>query len=194
LSLSDAIGDPRFITPMDFRHYPKSTLIPADADTLWRIERGIVRTSTFNEQGKVTALGYWRTGDVVGQPLSALEILQIECITKVEAIPLQRDAWSFHLPAILRHSQLKAQLISYVMSESVPQRLVHVLRWLGSRFGVPLTEGLLIDLPLPHSAIGELIGSTRVTMTRTLGNLSKQNVLVQDKRSRIILLQPLETK
>jgi CRP-like cAMP-binding protein len=191
LSLSEARGDPRFMTSLDSRHYPKSMLIPADQDMLWRVERGIVRTSTLNEQGKITALGYWRTGDVVGQPLNALEILQIECITTVEATPLQRDAWSFHLPAILRHSQMKAQLISHVMNESVPQRLVHVLRWLGRRFGVPLPDGVLIDLPLSHTAMGELIGSTRVTMTRTLGNLSKQNILAQAKRSRIILLPPL---
>jgi CRP-like cAMP-binding protein len=174
--------------------YQKTNLIPAYEDRLWRIESGIVRTSTLNEQGKLTALGYWRTGDVVGQPLSVLEILQIECITKVEATPFQRDAWSFHLPAILRHSQLKTQLMSYVMHESVTQRLIYVLRWLGRRFGVPLPNGVLIDLPLSHSAIGELIGSTRVTTTRTLGELSKQNVLAQAKGSRIILLQQLETK
>jgi CRP-like cAMP-binding protein len=183
------MGKPLFMAHPGLSQYQKSNLISADEDRLWRIESGIVRTSTLNEQGKITALGYWHTGDVVGQPLSALEILQIECITKVKAIPLQSDAWSFHLPAILRHSQLKAQLMSYVMHESVPQRLVYVLRWLGSRFGVPLPDGLLIDLPLPHSAIGELIGCTRVTMTRTLGELSKQNVLAQARRSRIILLQ-----
>jgi CRP-like cAMP-binding protein len=187
------MSKPLFMAHPGLSPYQKSNLIPAYEDRLWRIESGIVRTSTLNEQGKLTALGYWHTGDVVGQPLSALKILQIECITKVEAIPLQSDAWSFHLPAILRHSQLKAQLISYVRHESVTQRLIYVLRWLGNRFGVPLRNGVLIDLPLSHSALGELIGSTRVTMTRTLGELSKQNVLVQDKRSRIILLQQRKT-
>jgi len=39
-------------------------------DVLWKIERGIVRTSTWNEDGTNVILGYWGPGDVVGSALS----------------------------------------------------------------------------------------------------------------------------
>jgi hypothetical protein len=38
-------------------------------------------------------------------------------------------------------------------------------------FGVPGNEGITIDLRLSHQAIAEAIGSTRVTITRLLGDL-----------------------
>jgi CRP-like cAMP-binding protein len=173
--------------------YGKSALIPAVKETLWLIESGIVRTTTSTEQGKVTALGYWSRGDVVGQPLNTLETLEIECITDVQAVPLLTDEWSSHLPAILRHSQRTTQLMSYVLNENIAQRLVNILGWLGSRFGVQLNNGLLIDLPMTHFALSELIGSTRVTVTRLLGGMVKEGVLLQYKRSRLLLLKDLNS-
>jgi CRP-like cAMP-binding protein len=173
--------------------YEQSYSIPAFQDTLWLINSGIVRTSTSTEKGRVTALGYWGVKDIVGQPLCTLNSLRIECITEVEAVPLSRDEWPQYLPAALQHSQRTTELISYVINENVTQRLVHILGWLGSRFGVPFKDGTLIDLPLTHSAIAELIGSTRVTVTRILGQMANESVLVQYKNGRLLLLKDMNS-
>ena len=50
--------------------------------------------------------------------------------------------------------------------------------------------GITIDLRLSHQAIAEAIGSTRVTITRLLGDL-RQSGLVQIDRKKITVLDPI---
>lgn len=175
------------------RSYRTSELIPVLKETLWLIQSGIVRTTTYTMQGKVTALGYWGKDNTVGHPLNTVETLQIECLTDVQVVPIFRDEWSLHLPAILHHSEQTTRLMSYVIQEHIAQRLVNVLGWLGSRFGVSVNSGLLIDLPLSHAALAELIGSTRVSVTRLLGKLAVEGAVFQHRKQRILLLKDLSS-
>jgi CRP/FNR family transcriptional regulator len=57
-------------------------------------------------------------------------------------------------------------------------------------FGVPGSEGITIDLRLSHQAIAEAIGSTRVTITRLLGDL-RNDGLVQIDRKKITVFDPI---
>ncbi len=43
-------------------------------------------------------------------------------------------------------------------------------------FGVPTKDGITIDLKLSHQEIAEAIGSTRVTVTRLLGDLRQEEM------------------
>jgi CRP/FNR family transcriptional regulator len=55
---------------------------------------------------------------------------------------------------------------------------------------VPGNEGITIDLRLSHQAIAEAIGSTRVTITRLLGDL-RQEGLLQIDRKKITVFDPI---
>jgi CRP-like cAMP-binding protein len=49
-------------------------------------------------------------------------------------------------------------------------------------FGTGGTTGVTIDLKLSHQAIAEAIGSTRVTVTRLLGDLRQENMISITKK------------
>lgn len=49
-------------------------------------------------------------------------------------------------------------------------------------FGIPSPSGITIDLKLSHQAIAEAIGSTRVTVTRLLGELRQENLITINKK------------
>jgi CRP-like cAMP-binding protein len=66
-------------------------LIPLQPNSLWRIERGVVRPLTWTETGTPVTLGYWGAGDVVGQPLSRISLYQIECLTSAEVSTTQGE-------------------------------------------------------------------------------------------------------
>jgi len=68
--------------------------IPHRQDVLWRIERSVVRTVTWSEEGTTIALGYWGPGDIIGYPLSRLAPYQIQCRTSVEMSVLPSDVWA----------------------------------------------------------------------------------------------------
>ena len=57
-------------------------------------------------------------------------------------------------------------------------------------FGVPTASGIMIDLKLSHQALAELIGSTRVTVTRLLGILRQKQVISISPEKKITIHNP----
>ncbi|ERN42617.1 catabolite gene activator and regulatory subunit of cAMP-dependent protein kinase [Rubidibacter lacunae KORDI 51-2] len=167
--------------------FSRSDLLPAQPEILWRVEWGVVRTITWNDDGTVVTLGYWGKGDVVGQPLTRLQPYQIECLTSVEVTAIPSHRWHQVLDAIVAHSWQSEELLSIVRYERVYKRLERLLTWLARKFGRSVATGELIDLRLTHQGIAELIGTTRVTVTRLLKELEAQGKIVRQQRHYIIL-------
>ncbi len=84
-------------------------------------------------------------------------------------------------------------MIEAINHRDSSSRLVGFLLLLCRDFGVSGSKGLTIDLPLSHQAIAEAIGSTRVTVTRLLGEL-KCSGLLAIGREKIIIIDPLALK
>jgi CRP-like cAMP-binding protein len=168
-----------------------SSFIPASDNGIWMIERGIARSLTWSDNGDQIVLGYWGAGEVVGHPLSQVDPYHLECVSMVEARLVPPEEWHRCVDAIMRHCQQSEQLLSLVAHDRVPYRLVRALQWLSARFSQHIAEGVLIDVPLTHVAIAELIGSSRVTVTRLLGKLKDNGLLIRHKQ-RLILKGDLE--
>jgi CRP/FNR family transcriptional regulator, global nitrogen regulator len=73
-------------------------------------------------------------------------------------------------------------MIETLAHRDMGSRLVSFLLILCRDFGVPASEGVTIDLKLSHQAIAEAIGSTRVTITRLLGDLRDSNAISIHKK------------
>ena len=81
-------------------------------------------------------------------------------------------------------------MIETLTHRDMSSRLVSFLLVLCRDFGVPGDRGITIDLRLSHQAIAEAIGSTRVTITRLLGDLRNAG-LVEIDRKKITVLDPI---
>lgn len=73
-------------------------------------------------------------------------------------------------------------MIETLAHRDMGSRLVSFLLILCRDFGVPTNEGIRIDLKLSHQAIAEAIGSTRVTVTRLLGDLRESDLIAIHKK------------
>jgi len=152
----------------------RGSSVPSQPDSVWKIERGVVRTVTWTEAGTPITLGYWGPGDVVGQPLSRVSPYQIECLTSVEASLVPAHLWHQVLDSILLHGQQVEELLSILHQERIPLRLLQILGWLAQKFGRQVDQGQLIDLRLTHQEIAGVIGTTRVTVSRLLKKLERE--------------------
>lgn len=161
-------------TPLDPRH------------SLWRIESGIVRSLTWLEDGTVVTLGLWKAGDVVGQALSSVEPYQIECLTKVEATPLSPSQWQPDPMLLLSHLQQMEELAVIRSHRKVDAMMLKLLNWLAKRFGREVETGNLIDLKVTHQDIADMLGTTRVTVTRILGQFEEQGVIERSLRKIVL--------
>ncbi len=75
-----------------------------------------------------------------------------------------------------------------IASLSVEQRLTHVILDLAGRFGRHTIDGnTVIDLPLTHEHLAEMVGSTRKTVTRMLSAL-REGEAIDLRRRRIVIL------
>ncbi|WP_058996573.1 Crp/Fnr family transcriptional regulator [Leptolyngbya sp. NIES-2104] len=167
------------------RSFQRREQIPLDLDVLWSIESGYVRTLTWDMTGTIVALGIWGKGDVVGRAFSKMNPYQIECLTPVEA--RQIDLADCSSERLFAHIQQVETLLSLANTRQVSTRLLRLLHWFAQRFGTVVDQGYLLNLPLTHQALSEFIGSTRVTVTRTLRELEDAGKLKQLRQHRILL-------
>jgi CRP-like cAMP-binding protein len=156
-------------------------------NSLWQIETGFVRTFTYLEDGTTVALGLWGSGDVVGASLSKIKPYQIECLTPVDATILLVVEEPKMIEILLSHIQQAEELMLIRSHKKVETMLIKLFAWLSQKFGAKVEQGRLIDMHLTHEDLAELVGSTRVTVTRILGQFEQEGLISRLSLHRIVL-------
>jgi len=72
---------------------------------------------------------------------------------------------------------------------AIPARLDRLLADFSDRYGVPESEGVLIDISLPHREIASIVGSTRESVTVRLNAMRREGTIEFVKR-RILVKRP----
>ena len=79
-------------------------------------------------------------------------------------------------------------LIEDLLNNSVNLRLYRTILELAKQFGKADGAATIIDFPLTHQRLADMIGSNRVTVTRKLHDLQDRGVVESRKNSTIVLL------
>jgi len=169
--------------------FSRREVMPTDHDVLWRIELGVVRTQTMNEDGVAITLGYWGVGDLIGYPLSKIKPYQIECLTDIKVTVLPLELWHKNINGLLNHIQQSEELLNIIHYQPVSLRLWKFLLWLSEKFGIEAEKGTLIDLCVTHQELAEVLNTTRVTITRVLKEFEAQGKIIRDKKAIILRSQ-----
>jgi CRP-like cAMP-binding protein len=159
--------------------------LPVKSDCILKIEQGVVRTLTWDEEGRTMTLGFWGKGEIVGQPLSRMKPYQIECLTPVQVSELLSES-PYLQDALLVHAWKSEELLSIIHHSCVLKRLWCLLEWLSLQFGQNTPNGRSLNLRLTHQTIAETIGTSRVTVTRLINQLERAG-----KLQRLCKLEPL---
>jgi CRP-like cAMP-binding protein len=169
--------------------FERRSLLPLRQDCLWKIEAGVVRTFTWLDDGTVITLGLWGRGDVVGRSLTQLALYRyrIECLTKVEAISLPEGSWHTVVEDLRIHIQQMEELSVIRNQKRAEIVLIKMLVWLAKKFGREVEKGYVLELRLTHQDLAELLGSTRVTITRLLQDLEKEGLIHRLPHKKILV-------
>ena len=177
----------------------KTIFFPGDpAERVYFLTKGAVKLSRVYEAGEEITVALLRENSVFGV-LSLItgdrsdRFYHAVAFTPVELISIQADQMN---QALKEHPELSTMMLRGLSSrilqtEMMIETLAH--RDMGSRlvsfllilcrdFGIPSSEGITVDLKLSHQAIAEAIGSTRVTVTRLLGDLREQSMISIHKK------------
>jgi len=175
--------------------YPKGALLfmeKQDSRGIFMLCNGQVKLSVSSSEGKTLILGIARAGEVLGLETvlarTPYEATAETCRPCQVAFVRRDDFLRFvahhpeAYPGIVR--QLSAsyggaceQLRNVGLSASMHERLGRLLLdWSGA--SKETKPGNKITLPLTHGEIGELIGTSRETVTRTFSQLRKHHLVL----------------
>ncbi len=169
------------------RQFHARSRLPLHQDILWEIESGAVRSITWLEDGAVVSPGIWGCGDVVGRLLSCSNPYELECLTLVTVVSTSPSDVPGDL--LIAHIHRLEELATIRSYRPMDVMLIKFLGWLAKQFGRVVNDGKLIDLRLTHKDIAELLGTTRVTVTRLLGQLEQQGLIQRHSMQKIVLAE-----
>jgi hypothetical protein len=104
-------------------------ILPLRNQNFWKIERGVVRTSTWLEDGTLIVLGLWGPGSFVGKTFEKINPYQVECLTPVQAIPfvsVDQQQLSSILLGHLQQTQELTVIRSYKRTDTMLSKNVGV--------------------------------------------------------------------
>ncbi|MFM7441527.1 MAG: Crp/Fnr family transcriptional regulator [Snowella sp.] len=185
--MTHSLIPPSFSRTKERWTFDARTNLPQKANDLWKINSGVVRGYTWLEDGSVITLGLWGEGEGVSKTFAQIQPYQLECLTEVEAflIPWQNSPENINI--LLSHIQSMQELVIIRSHKTVETMLMALFNWLGKKFGKETSQGQLIDLRLTHQDISDILGTTRVTVTRLLNQLEKQGVIERNPLHRFVL-------
>lgn len=172
---------------VQLRTFASGDLITLEADSYWLLRQGIVKTCTWTEEGTPITLGYWGKDDLIGQPLSLVYPFQVKCLTEVDALLIPREYIPKITDLIQSHIQQTEEMLYILRSHKMYQRLRRILLWLSQKFGQEMEIGQLIALRLTHQELAELVGATRVTVTKLINQLEQEGFLSRPERNAIVI-------
>jgi global nitrogen regulator NtcA len=185
----------------------KTIFFPGDpAERVYFLLKGAVKLSRVYEAGEEITVALLRENTVFGVlslitgqrsdrfyhavAFTAVELLSIPIEPMQKALKENPDLSMLMLQG-LSSRILQTEMMSETLAHrDMGSRLVSFLLILCRDFGLPGPNGITIDLKLSHQAIAEAIGSTRVTVTRLLGDL-RQDDMISIHKKKITVHNPI---
>ena len=174
--------------------YRANQLIPLHKDDIWIVYRGIVQTQTLHSNGDQSILGLIGPMMPLARRFSILESYSATALTDVD---LHRLNWSDvqDSPRLaMDMNQLLAKrlrqtesLLALLGKRQTSERLLGFLAFLAREFGQETPKGIFLDIRLTHQQIANIVGTTRVTVTRLFGIFKKEAILTRGTGHRLCL-------
>jgi len=168
--------------------------IPMSPQAVWIVCRGVVQLSTLYPSGDEALLGLAVSSMPFGLPLTLIYPYQAAALSdvdlmgltmaEVEQSPTLAQEIFYHLNRRLRQTEA---MLAMVGCRRVEDRLKQLLLLLQMEVGQPVAGGTRLSVRLTHQHLASAIGTTRVTVTRLLGQLREEGRLLIDESRHIIL-------
>jgi CRP/FNR family transcriptional regulator, cyclic AMP receptor protein len=170
------------------------------ASTLYVIASGRVRVVREAHEARALTVAYRGPGEVIGE--TAISDTQsyretASATEQAEAVRIPLSALrtllenqpgfaSVMLDLMLDRRLEAERRVESLLSRSVESRVAEFLIDAAARYGIPDSRGTLIGVKYTHQEIADYVGSTRETVTLTLGELKRRGLL-QFEHRRIVL-------
>lgn len=173
--------------------YAKGENIQLSPKSIYYVCNGLVKLSTICETGEEILTGLATSGMIFGAIMTPLNIYQATALADVELHSFYTQEIEFcplikeiFLSKIQQRLQ-QAEFLLYILGRrKVQDRLLYLLQLLKQIIGEPLPGGTRLTFRLTHEDMANACGTTRVTVTRLLGEFQEQGMISFDSQKHII--------
>lgn len=178
--------------------YGKGEEIPLLSQGVWGISRGFVQLIRVNPQGDETWLGWAAQDHFFGLWLTSLDSFKARALSDVylqwyslQEIEKSPQIAQNVLTQTVSRVRQNEQLLAIAGLKRVEDKLIALLRLLADSIGEKMNNGCSrITVRFTHQNLASAIGTTRVTVTRLLGDLQRDGLIFIDKQRHIIVQNP----
>jgi len=176
--------------------YDKGELIPLAQEGIWQVYRGIIQLSQFASSGDEILLGWVYPENFFGLWLTAnqLENYQARALSdvylrwyplvEIESSPTLSQ---LILGQVIHRMRQSEALLAIAGLKRVDERLQELLKLLAQEMGKSTAAGIRLNVRLTHQMLANAIGTTRVTITRLLGEFQAQGQIRFDGDRHLII-------
>ena len=175
-------------------HFDSGVKVPLLPDHIWIVVRGIVKLSCLNEQGDDVLLAIAGPNEPFGDPLTHLDLFEATTLDHCDLLgmSIQDVNTTPHLSsnlmkAMMQRTRQSEALIALLGLRGVENRVKSFLELLAEDYGQPCDQGLKLNLRLTHQEIASAVSTTRVTVTKVLGQLKESGWMQHDHQQKIIV-------
>jgi CRP-like cAMP-binding protein len=169
---------------------------------LYLLLRGVAKLSGLNKMNELVLMALLAPGDAFGiSALTPESVHQSQCDAFIECIVAAIEPQAFveiMLGALLTDFQTVMSMLvsplqelltrySMMLRLAVKDRLLTAFAELGSKFGTRHERGTLLNLPLTHQDLADLVGATRPIITLQLRGLERDGAILRERR-RLVLV------
>lgn len=175
--------------------------LPGDpGGSVYFVNGGRVKISKVTRDGKALTLTYCGPSELFGETClvdggareEMAEAMENAMITEIERTDFEKllgvhANLGYQMTRLLaaRRRDLENKLETLVFRD-VTSKLAELLLQLGDEYGVDDARGTLVALKITHQELANLIGSTRETVSLTLSQFKKKNLICTEGRKVII--------
>ncbi|MFW6022185.1 MAG: Crp/Fnr family transcriptional regulator [Bacillota bacterium] len=170
-------------------------------ENLYILVEGRVKLTMLSPDGKEKVLTILQEGDMFGemslfdqdtQPITAEVIdearLVILSFEDLESIIRKEPGMAIKIiEALAKKTRLLASQIRELVFQDAEGRLASLLLRFDNEFGVEVKSGKMIDIILTHQEVANLMGSSRVTVTKLINRFIDEKIIKIYKRKIVIL-------
>jgi CRP/FNR family cyclic AMP-dependent transcriptional regulator len=167
---------------------------------LYIVAAGRVRVVRGAGEARALTVAYRGLGEVIGEIAVTNRLIHEDTATATDPVEVVLIPLRCMENSLARHAELARRLlqlmverrldterrIESLLSRTVESRVVEFLLDAAQRHGVPDSRGLLIGIKYTHQEIADYVGSTRETVTLTLGDLRRRDLLLFDHRRIVV--------
>ena len=175
-------------------HVTSGSLIPLLKNSVWFVVRGMVKLGAVTVHGDELVLGLVGPIEPFGAGFTNVEAYDAVALTdcdllcfnlaEVEQSPRLALALANAMTARYRQAESMLALLGL---RRVEERVRGFVELLARDFGEPCDDGLRLNLRLTHQEIASALSTTRVTVTRVLGQLRDEGWLQIDSSRHLVM-------